>query len=128
MGINNNYWSLSSYRVNEIPRVSFQTENAQPVKEDEKPVNAASISIEPVQPDNRPRFTNPNEVSVSFNIQESFDYIGKDRDPQLLDMQKAVSDMRQDTVLQDYRYFVGPSSSIFQSEDGIVIAKPSMTE
>lgn len=125
MGINDNFWSLSSYRVNEIPRVSTQPESVQPVVEDEKPANAASLSIEPKQ-DNRPKFANLNEVSISFNRQENYDYIGKDRDAGLLDMQKAVSDMRQDTVLSDYRYFVGNSNNIFQSEDGVVIAKPKM--
>lgn len=127
MGINDNFWSLSSYRVNEIPRVTTPAEAVQPVVEDEKPANAASLSIEPKQ-DSRPKFANLNEVSISFNRQENYDYIGKDRDTSLLDMQKAVSDMRQDTVLSDYRYFIGNTNSIFQSEDGIVVAKPKMAE
>jgi len=127
MGISDNIWSLSSYRLNEIPRVSIPTEPVSPVVEDEKPANAASLSVEPVE-DKRPRFANLDEVSVSFNKQENYSFIGKDRDTSLLDMQKAVSDMRQDTILQDYRYFVGNSSNIFQSEDGIVVAKVRATE
>ena len=63
MGINDNFWSLSSYRVNEIPRVSFETENVAPVVEDDRPANAASISIEPVV-DNRPR----NILSFPLNL------------------------------------------------------------
>lgn len=122
MGINDSFWSLSSYRVNEIPRISVPTETVSPVQEDEKPVNAASISIEAV--DDRPRHANLDEVSVSFNKGDDYSYIGKDKDTELLDMQKAVSDMRQDTILQDYRYFVGQGTSIFQSEDGVVMIKP----
>lgn len=122
MGINDSFWSLSSYRVNEIPRISVPTETVSPVQEDEKPVNAASISIEAV--DDRPRHANLDEVSVSFNKGDDYSYIGKDKDTELLDMQKAVSDMRQDTILQDYRYFVGQGTSVFQSEDGVVMIKP----
>jgi len=122
MGINDSFWSLSSYRVNEIPRISVPTETVSPVQEDEKPVNAASMSIEAV--DDRPRHANLDEVSVSFNKGDDYSYIGKDKDTELLDMQKAVSDMRQDTILQDYRYFVGQGTSVFQSEDGVVMIKP----
>lgn len=127
MGINDNFWSLSSYRLNEIPRVSMPTEPVSPVVEDEKPANAASLTVESIE-DKRPKFANLEDVSVSFNKQESYSYIGKERDMGLLDMQRAVSDMRQDTILQDYRYFVGNGNSIFQSEDGVVIAKPKATE
>lgn len=120
MGINDSYLSLSSYRINEIPRVSYDEPAAQ-IREDDRPVNVASLKEEAVA-DNRPRSLNPSEVSVSKNMQETFAYIGRDRDPGLLDISRAISDMKQETVLRNYQYFVGNNRSVFESEDGTVIA------
>ena len=120
MGINDSYLSLSSYRINEIPRVSYD-EPATQIREDDRPVNVASMKEETVA-DNRPRSLNPSEVSVSKNMQETFAYIGRDRDPGLLDISRAISDMKQETVLRNYQYFVGNNRSVFESEDGTVIA------
>ena len=64
------------------------------------------------------------DISLTFNKQESFGYIGRDSDIQSLDVQKAVSDMRKDSVLQQYQYFVGSSRNLMaRSADGAVIAK-----
>ena len=40
-----------------------------------------------------------------------------------LDVQKAISAMQQDSVLQEYNYFVGSSDKVFSSSDGVVLAK-----
>lgn len=48
-----------------------------------------------------------NELSLTFNREESFGYIGKDKDVAALDVQKAISDMQKDHILQQYHYFVG---------------------
>lgn len=37
----------------------------------------------------------------------TYDYIGTDCCPDNPDIQKAISDMKQDQVLQSYQYFVG---------------------
>lgn len=64
------------------------------------------------------------DISISFNKQEEYDYLGQENDIQKLDVQKAVSDMQKDQVLQQYQYFVGSKSNIVsQSNDGIVVAK-----
>lgn len=47
------------------------------------------------------------DVSLSFNKQDDYGYIGKDSDILSLDVEKAVSDMRKDQILQQYQYFVG---------------------
>ena len=56
---------------------------------------------------------------------DTYDMIGSESDLNKLDMQKAISDMQKDKILQDYNYFVG--SSVMQqrniSEDGVVVAK-----
>ena len=36
---------------------------------------------------------------------------------------KAISDMKKDSVLQEYQYFVGSSQSFMSSADGTVILK-----
>ena len=64
------------------------------------------------------------DISLTFNKQESFGYIGRDSDIQSLDVQKAVSDMRKDSVLQQYQYFVGSARNLMaRSADGAVVAK-----
>ena len=123
MNINNSFNYRQDYRINDIPKVDSAkvTEQVKPEPQQET-VNTPSISIEPIA-DNRPKNVNLDNVSMSFNKNESYGYIGKDRDVSLLDMEKAISMMRQDSALQDYQYFVGSSKDIFNSEDGRVIAK-----
>ena len=66
------------------------------------------------------------QVSLKFNKEDSFEYIGMDSNPNDLDMQKAISDMQKDQVLQNYQYFVGSAGSLFGGiapEDGMVVLK-----
>jgi len=65
-------------------------------------------------------------ISLKFNTGEDYSYIGKDSDIEQLDIQKAISDMKKDSVLQQYQYFVGSAQNVIEgkaSEDGIVIPK-----
>ena len=75
------------------------------------PVERANVALE--------------DVSLTFLKDDTFDMIGSESDLNKLDIQKAISDMQKDKILQDYSYFVG--SSMIQpgiaSEDGIVIPK-----
>lgn len=67
------------------------------------------------------------DISLDFNTGDTYDYIGKERDITLLDMDQALSDVKKDQILDQYRYFVGDASIIgrinHSSEDGIVIVK-----
>lgn len=64
------------------------------------------------------------DISLTFNLQEEFGYLGQDSDIRLLDMEQAISDMKKDEVLHQYQYFVGSSRSLLnESEDGMVFAK-----
>lgn len=124
MGINSIGYGFGSfqsdYRIANIPKADEQQIKVSELpKEDEKKVSDQQISIE----DRRPKVTDPNEVSLTFNKGDDFSNIGKDKNINDLDMQKAISDMRQDSVLQEYNYFVGSASNVFKSDDGIVIAK-----
>ncbi len=67
--------------------------------------------------------TDLENISLTFNREDDFGYIGSESGLDNLDVQKAISDMRKDQVLQQYQYFVGSAQNLFQSEDGVVIPK-----
>lgn len=123
MNINDSFRYMQDYRINDIPRVDAPKPEPAQVKENTEAAKP-SVTIEPIE-DRRPRSVDPNEVSLSFNKNNDYGYIGKDKDLSLLDMEQAISMMRQDSILQDYQYFVGSSKDIFNSEDGRVIATNS---
>lgn len=75
------------------------------------------LSIEEKEP-LRPGVTGPTEITLSFDSGEDSHYIGRDSDIEALDMQKAISDMKKDQVLQQYQYFVGRSENLFHKNDG----------
>ena len=87
----------------------------------EAPVAKAEEATVPVERKN----TALEDVSLTFLKDDTYDMIGSESDLNKLDMQKAISDMQKDKILQDYNYFVG--SSVMQqrniSEDGVVVAK-----
>ena len=88
--------------------------------------NLTSVG-EPAQENIASRMADLEQVSLKFNKEDSFDYIGMDSSLDNLDMQKAISDMQKDQVLQSYQYFVGSAGSLFgemPSEDGLVVVKP----
>ncbi|MBR3635270.1 MAG: hypothetical protein IKN47_03660 [Lachnospiraceae bacterium] len=121
MNINDSFRYMQDYRVSEIP-VKEIPKSTEPQQIQEDKQQKPSVIIEPIE-DKRPSKVDLNEVSMSFNRQEDYGFIGKDKDLSLLDMEKAISMMKQDSILQDYQYFVGSSKDIFSSEDGRVIAK-----
>lgn len=86
----------------------------------------------PVQENQAPRATDPNGVSLTFNKNDDFSYIGSDSPLQNLDMQKAISNMQRDSILSDYRRFVGTpvetrapqaGEAILDTPDGTVFLK-----
>ncbi len=86
----------------------------------------AESHIEEKQPGQAGRVADLSNIFLKFNKEETFDYIGNDSSLDNLDMQKAISDMRKDQVLQGYQYFVGSSYNLSegqQTEDGIVFLK-----
>ena len=109
----------SDYRISNIPKAPV--EEVKPVEQLVEAPKARELDIQEI--DNRPRSIDPNSVSLSFNKGNDFSYIGSDKDINGLDMQKAISDMKQDSILQEYNYFVGSASNVFKSEDGIVLTK-----
>lgn len=64
------------------------------------------------------------DISITFNKQEAFGYLGQDSDIHSLDVERAISDMKKDQVLQQYQYFVGSVRNLpAEEEDGAVLAK-----
>ena len=129
MGINgiSDYSQLfQNYRIPEIP-VADVKQMQQPAvvqPEAQKPVDI-DLSIEERSPVSR-KNADVQELSLTFNANEDFGYIGQDSDIASLDMQKAISDMKKDSILQQYQYFVGSAENLFPhsgSEDGAVFLK-----
>ena len=106
-------------RIDNIPKVNEvkPAEEVKPIAEEPK----KSYEIQEV--DLRPRSVDPGQTNLEFNRGNDYSYIGKTKDIESLDVAKAISDMQQDSVLQEYNYFVGSNGKVFSSEDGTVIAK-----
>ena len=115
------------YKASEIPVITpaevrkqseQQTDAKQTTAED-----VMSSSITSAGEDTRSKVANLQDVSLTFNKEESFDYLGSESGLMNLDVRKAISDMRKDSILQEYQYFVGSSPSYMNTDDGIVFRK-----
>lgn len=133
MGINgiSEYGNMPfSYKILEIPAVDYEKVNSAqdavkaPKAAEVKPQDIA-LSIEEKNSHVSKPSANVQDLSLSFNLQEDYGYLGKDSNIEDLDVQKAISNMRKDQVLQQYQYFVGDSRKLLQkaSEDGLVFLK-----
>ena len=115
--------------VDDLNKIGRQVE--EPDLNNQSDLNEQSDNLtpaaEPVQENPASRMADLDQVSLKFNKEDSFEYIGMDSSLDNLDMQKAISDMQKDQVLQSYQYFVGSAGSLFgetSSEDGMVVLKP----
>ena len=52
------------------------------------------------------------DFAQTYRPGETYELKGKDSDLESLDVQKAVSDLDKDQVLQQYQYFVGSSDAV----------------
>lgn len=96
-------------------------EEAQLQPEPEKQPDTSDYSLHEVK---RP-ITDINNISLTFNKEETYDYIGSESSLAKLDIQQAISDMRKDKILEEYQYFVGgkPDLEYDGDIDGTVIIK-----
>ena len=133
IGINQYAGVQSSYLMSNIKTVDVETvrrQDQQKVEESSKSQTPSS-AIHNAQADKlrAQRVAKLEDISLSFRQNDDYGYIGKDSKLENLDMQKAISDMQKDSILQDYQYVVGFSgesrSGMIQSmnEDGIVLLK-----
>lgn len=114
----------SNYRQASIPKVSEQTVLEQQKQAEQSKRLPEQVVIAQEQP---AKINNASLEDISLDLKvDDFDLVGKDSNIDSLDMQKAVSNMQKDQVLQEYNYFVGSVNNISLSdslEDGIMIQK-----
>ena len=116
----------NNYRVTDIPKVDIKEVEAQDLKKQQEAVVPSLETFEPVVADNRTKSADLENISLSFNKNDDYSYIGMDFSIEALDMEQAISDMKKDKILEDYQYFVGSSERLnetFASEDGKVMLK-----
>ena len=129
LGISDYSSLFQNYSVPSIPDIKLgqvesyeQKSQTTPVQSQEKTVITEQEPIRKLAG----KSADLENVSLKFNTGEDYGYIGKDSNIEKLDMQKAISDMKKDSVLQQYQYFVGSSQNLVAgsaTEDGIVIPK-----
>lgn len=117
---------LQNYKVPVIPGAGLEKVQARDFAAQERAVPSATNALETrsaVMPERKTAAL--ENISITFNRQEGFGYIGKDSDIYSLDVEKAIDDMKKDQVLQQYQYFVGSSRNLYAVEgaDGTVIQK-----
>ena len=116
----------SYYRTRqEIAAQTVNVQQDQQTAQQEVPAQdeQSVVSSKPLQTDTHKGITDLEDISLTFQKDDNFDQIGSESGLANLDVQKAISDMRRDQVLQEYQYFVGSSQGLFSSEDGLVIPK-----
>ena len=121
----------NSYKVTDIPKVDVET-----VKKQDELKAAEALAIpelpktevipEEVKPDLRSKTADLDNISLTFNAGDDFSYLGSDFEIEKLDINRAISDMHKDKILEDYQYFVGTqgdSDVTYSGEDGKVLVK-----
>lgn len=111
-------YEIPSVTPEEVRRQEEQA-SADRVQEQQSPTPAHETVA-----DTRTKAADLENVSLTFHKEETFDYIGSESSLVGLDMQKAISDMKKDSILQEYQYFVGSAQNFFMNPaDGIVLKK-----
>ncbi len=98
VGMVNGYLGIGNYKMPNITKV----EEINP--QISEPTTAQNVT--PIQEERKPVFTDLEDISIGFNRQDDFSYIGKDADIEQLDMQRAISDMQRDNLFHQYQFFV----------------------
>jgi len=123
--------SFSSYHASQIKTVSVDEVKKQDLLKEQQEnagVHATETNVQPqITQDTSEVRARQNasleDISVSFSKKDSLDYLGRNNDIENLDVQKAISAMKKDQVLQQYQFFVGTKEDFYNDQDGKVIAK-----
>lgn len=126
-GVNDYTGFVSNYKIPSVPGVSVEDVRLKEAQTKENGTMPEVIHEAP-SVDNAPVRTRQDapleDISITFNRQDDFGYIGQDSDISSLDVEQAISDMKKDRILQQYNYFVGSARNlIVDSRDGIVFPK-----
>ena len=97
--------------------------NVAPEKQEEAKVQ--EVNNAPEASENYIEIRKPNapieDISLTSNKLDDFSYLGKDANIELLDIEKAMSDVEKDSIFKKYQFFVGNSPEM--TENGAVIIK-----
>jgi hypothetical protein len=117
---------LQNYRVPAIPSVSLEEVRRQDEQRKASDLlQGTGVSAQPSAVSSAPRKDALLEdISLTFNRNDDFGFIGRESDLALLDAEAVVSETRKDDILSQYSYFAGAKSgSLVDNADGLVIAK-----
>ncbi len=97
------------HSVRDIPRVSQEEVRRQ--DESRQSEMGLAVAERPLQlsestSPKAPKIGDLHEAAMTFSAERDFTVIGRDSDLYKLDMEKAISDMKKDGILQEYQYFV----------------------
>lgn len=115
----------------DVPKVgSEQEQPSVQSREEQRPQKEQELgqasTLSPTQESGlgeRSKISDLQDISLKFNRDEDVSLIGRDSSLAGLDVEKAISDMKKDSMLEQYQYFVGSGSSIVNDEDGLVFQK-----
>ena len=121
----------NNYKVVDIPQVDLEAvskqEEVKKIEENASQAMQVPTLEKPEEAlDTRSRIADLDNISLNFNSGDDYSYIGSDFEIEKLDIQKAISDMKKDKILEDYQFFVGDKDEMkntFKDEDGAVFLK-----
>ncbi len=104
------FYEYNSIKANELRAEQIAaTQEASSVEAEEVSTETQSAAIQTPAPEQN--FT-AFDYAQNYRSDETYELKGKDSDLASLDMQKAISDLDKDQVLQQYQFFVGDKDSV----------------
>ena len=103
------FYEYNSIKANELRAEQIAaTQKASSVEAEEVSTETQSAAVQTPAPEQN--FT-AFDYAQNYRSDETYELKGKDSDLASLDMQKAISDLDKDQVLQQYQFFVGDKDS-----------------
>ena len=104
------FYEYNSIKANELRAEQIAaTQKASSVEEEEVSTETQGATVQTPAPEQN--FT-AFDYAQNYRSDETHELKGRDSDLASLDMQKAISDLDKDQVLQQYQFFVGDKDSV----------------
>lgn len=104
------FYEYNSIKANELRAEQIAaTQKASSVEAEEVSAETQSATVQTPAPEQN--FT-AFDYAQNYRADETYELKGRDSDLASLDMQKAISDLDKDQVLQQYQFFVGDKDSV----------------
>ena len=93
----------NSYKVTDIPKVDVEAVKKQDEIKAQEALALPKIEtpIEPAKPDLRTKTADLDNISLTFNTGDDYSYLGSEFEIEKLDINRAISDMHKDKILED---------------------------